>query len=82
MGDNSPGDNDTAVVFDPNDTFGSDAYAGAGNNTPGDLDIAAAYGDDLFPQATSGSYLVDILPEVTGLDSSLSALLADIGSLF
>jgi hypothetical protein len=82
MGDNSLGDNDIAVVIDPNDTFGSDAYSGAGLSAPGDFDVAAAYGDDLFPQATSGSYLVDILPEVTGLDSSLSALLAEIGSLF
>jgi hypothetical protein len=82
LGDNSPGDNDIAAVFDPNDTFGSDAYAGSGLSAPADFDIATAYGDDLFPQATEGNYLVDILPEVAGLDSSLSTLLADIGSLF
>jgi hypothetical protein len=82
MGDNSPGNNDIAFVLDPNDTYGSDAYAGSGVSAPADFDIAAGLGDDLFPQATEASYGVDILPEVTGLDSSLSALLAEIGSLF
>jgi hypothetical protein len=82
LGTNYLGDNDTAIVIDPNDTYGSDAYAGSGDEAPADFDIAAAYGDDLFPQATEANYGVDILPEITGLDSSLSTLLADIASLF
>jgi hypothetical protein len=81
-GTNYLGDNDTAIVIDPNDTYGSDAYAGSGLSAPADFDIATAYGDDLFPQATEGNYLVDILPTISGLDSALSTLLADIASLF
>jgi hypothetical protein len=40
--------------------------------------------DNLDPgaQATNANFLVDILPTVEGLDSALSTLLADIGSLF
>jgi hypothetical protein len=82
LGTSYLGDNDTAIVIDPNDTYGSDAYSGAGDEAPANFDIAAAYGDDLFPQATEANYGVDILPEITGLDSALSTLLADIASFF
>ena len=72
------GDNDIAAVFGT----GSDAYAGADGLSPGDFDLASAFGDSLNPDAAGANYLVDILPMVNGLDSALSTLLTDIASLF
>lgn len=73
------GSNDIAVVFGT----GSDAYVGASLASPGDFDLGAVFGDGLSSDAANGgNYLVDILPTVAGLDSALSTLLSDLGSLF
>ena len=72
------GDNDIAAVFGT----GSDASAGADNFFTGNFDLATAFGDGLNPDATGANYLVDILPMINGLDSALSTLLTDLGSLF
>jgi hypothetical protein len=77
------GNNDIAAVIDPFGTVGSDAFSGGSSSANGDFDLAAAFGDDLnADHADGGNYLVDILPTVAGLDSALSTLLADFGSLF
>jgi hypothetical protein len=82
--DGSPeaGNNDIAAVFDPFGTVGSSVYSGASYTAPGDFDLGTVFGDDLSVVATGDNYLVEILPVVAGLDSSLSTLLADIASLF
>jgi hypothetical protein len=72
------GDNDIAAVFGT----GSDASAGSNDYGAGDFNLATAFGDSLYPDATGANYLVDILPMVNGLDSALSTLLTDIASLF
>jgi hypothetical protein len=43
---------------------GSTALAGTEDisNIPGDFDLAAAFGDGLFPEATGANYLIEILP--------------------
>ncbi len=62
------GNNDTANVFDPFDTLGSSATAGAGLSgdaiVPGDFDLASVFGDGLGAVATGGSFLTDILPSL------------------
>jgi trimeric autotransporter adhesin len=82
------GNNDIAAVIDPFGTVGSDAYSGGGEFSNGDFDLAAVFGDGFTgfsntgADAEGGNYLVDIVPTVAGLDSALSTLLSDIGSLF
>jgi hypothetical protein len=53
-----------ATVFDPFGTVGSTALAGTDDiaSVPGNFDLAAAFGDGLFPEATGANYLVEILP--------------------
>ncbi|WP_406813398.1 hypothetical protein [Mycobacterium sp. M23085] len=61
------GNSDVATVFDPFGTVGSSATAGTEEpiTGPGDFDLASAFGDGLQPNATGGSFLVDILPSLT-----------------
>ncbi|HEX7322380.1 MAG TPA: hypothetical protein VF299_05500 [Mycobacterium sp.] len=75
-----PTGGDVAAVYDPSGTFGSDATAGNGiadlasvggdhSNAvagfAGDFDLAGAFGDGLGTAgATSGNFLVDILPSL------------------
>ena len=44
--------------------MGSTALAGTEDisNIPGNFDLAAAFGDGLFPEATGANYLIEILP--------------------
>ena len=60
----STSDNNIATVFDPFGTLGSTALAGTDDisSTPGNFDLAAAFGDGLFPEATGANYLVDVVP--------------------
>jgi hypothetical protein len=80
------GNNDIAAVFDPFGTVGSTAYSGASFGGPGDFDLGAVFGDgfngNTEADATGANYLVEILPTVAGLDSTLSTLLTDLASLF
>jgi hypothetical protein len=35
---------------------------GSPRRVPGNFDLAAAFGDNLFPEATGANYLIEILP--------------------
>ena len=54
------GSNDTAFVFDPLGTLGSNAFAGFGNN----VDLAGVFADDWHALATSASNMIDLLPSL------------------
>ncbi len=56
------GNNDSANVFDPFETAGSFATAGAGGGVPGDFDFASVFGDGLTATATGANFLTEILP--------------------
>ncbi len=56
------GNNDTANVFDPFESLGSFATAGAGGGIPGDFDLASVFGDHLNAVATGANFLTEILP--------------------
>jgi hypothetical protein len=79
-GDSGPldGSNDIAAIVGAN----SATSVGADDSTPGDFDLGAVFGDGLDSEAAGANYLVSIVPDVAGLDSALSTLLADIASLF
>jgi hypothetical protein len=78
----SPTNFDTALVFGDNST----ALAGFEgiNNSVGFSDLAAAFGDNLFAQAVTTPFLVDIVPPDVPLDqvvSSFESLLSTLESL-
>ena len=78
----SPTNFDTALVFGDNST----AFAGFEgiNNSVGFGDLAAAFGDNLFAQATTTPFAVDIVPPDVPFDqwvSSFESLLSTLESL-
>jgi len=60
LGAGPTGSGDSAFVFDPFGTLGSEAFAGLSGN----FDLAGALADNLNASATGANFLIDILPSL------------------